>query len=513
MKKILENKKGITLIALVITIIVLIILAGVIINLAVNKGLLGRTAETVFRTEIEKYNEQLKMSIVEDEINNLGVRIEKFNIRRNNYNDENTFVEEMKTKIPDFDEKYSNKLEIKEDELTYIGEDEKERLWLAKTINLAAILKISYVYENGTEAATTYKKVITEESYEVESPTIDGYVPDHFIVTGEIENDTNITVTYYPPTEGLEYIGLDESGKETDNEEDIVAYTVAGAGTFTGKNLIIPREYNGKEVTQIKNNAFQRNNNIKILIITNTVNKINLEAFEGMNKIEFLRVDAENIEKWAFSGCSFKEIEIGSNVKSISIGSISGGNLKYILVCSEIASITGYTTRDSSAFIEYKVNKNNNKYKAINGILYSKDGKTLYAYPQGKKDKKITIKNIDAIGSYAFHSCYNLNEVEILDTVGTTGYDCFWNCTNINKVFVNSKIIDSFTFEGNTNLKQIEIGTNVNNIKNCSFGGCRKVEEFKYLGTMQQWRSIYKYDLKAESNITEVLCTDGNITL
>ena len=113
-----------------------------------------------------------KIAITEDYTNSLGNRTNKFNVRRSGYNDENTFVNAMKTKIPSFSNKYANKLEIKEDKLNYIGDDEQERVWLGQAISVAGMLKIYYLYENGTEAAPTYQRVIADGRYEVESPKI-----------------------------------------------------------------------------------------------------------------------------------------------------------------------------------------------------------------------------------------------------------------------------------------------------------------------------------------------------
>ena len=66
MKKIEKNTKGITLIALVITIIVLIILAGVAINLTLGKnGLLNRAKEAREKYEIAAAQEYIEMKIDE----------------------------------------------------------------------------------------------------------------------------------------------------------------------------------------------------------------------------------------------------------------------------------------------------------------------------------------------------------------------------------------------------------------------------------------------------------------
>lgn len=72
-KEILETNKGVTLIALVVTIIVLLILAGISINvLAGQNGLLNRTAESKESTESSQVEENLKLAIMEAMTKGLG---------------------------------------------------------------------------------------------------------------------------------------------------------------------------------------------------------------------------------------------------------------------------------------------------------------------------------------------------------------------------------------------------------------------------------------------------------
>ena len=62
----LKNQKGITLVALVVTIVVLIILATISIQLAVNSGIIGQAqkAKTMYEGTSTKFNE-LEANITE----------------------------------------------------------------------------------------------------------------------------------------------------------------------------------------------------------------------------------------------------------------------------------------------------------------------------------------------------------------------------------------------------------------------------------------------------------------
>ncbi len=64
MKSITDINKGITLIALVITIIVLLILAGITINLMLgNNGILNKSKQAVKGTEISEIKEKINLDI------------------------------------------------------------------------------------------------------------------------------------------------------------------------------------------------------------------------------------------------------------------------------------------------------------------------------------------------------------------------------------------------------------------------------------------------------------------
>lgn len=59
----MKNRKGITLIALVITIVILLILAGVAISSIGGNGLFSRAKESAFKSKMSAYKEQADMYV------------------------------------------------------------------------------------------------------------------------------------------------------------------------------------------------------------------------------------------------------------------------------------------------------------------------------------------------------------------------------------------------------------------------------------------------------------------
>ena len=115
-----KENVGITLIALVVTIIILLILAGITISsLTGRNGILKQAGKAGFDSEMSKYKEELNLKISSEQIDGLGRSSEKINCENAN---------EIKRKyIPSFDEgKYGGKLIIKNGKLIYVGQGDKE---------------------------------------------------------------------------------------------------------------------------------------------------------------------------------------------------------------------------------------------------------------------------------------------------------------------------------------------------------------------------------------------------
>ena len=85
-------------------------------------------------------------------------------------NDEDKFnkkgYDEIKTIIPSFTRKYQNKIEVIDDELVYIGLDEKERQWVEETrIINAPKLTINYIDEEGNKLIEPYIITVPNKKY------------------------------------------------------------------------------------------------------------------------------------------------------------------------------------------------------------------------------------------------------------------------------------------------------------------------------------------------------------
>lgn len=534
--KIKDSRAGITIIALVVTIIVLLILAGVTIaTLTGENGILKRTKKAEFKNDISAFQEELNISIYGDYTEKLGNREEKDKFNAQGY-------EEIIKIIPNFKRSYQEKIAVKNDKIVYIGVNEEERKWIEETgIDVAKVLKINYVDANGTVLKDPYIAIITEKNYSVKSPEIEGYIPIREYVEGTITDNTEINVEYYIICNDLAFEGLDENGKVTEVQENIVSYAVTGMGNCNNPNLCIPYEYNGKIINKIKEKAFFNNKIITNLIIKENIKDIGLNAFFKCTNLKMANINADNIGVDAFWECtSLESVIINSNVKKIErYGFEYCENLKDFIIYSEDITFNGWGIfRECKNLKELKVNQGNKKYKMLNGMLYTIDEKELIqaptalggdivispevvkictgAFSYNGNIKNITIpENVTFIGSRAFQSCINLENITIPENVKSIGEQICLDCTNLKNANINSQDTGFNTFWRCTSLENVTISKNCKKIGAYCFETCKKLTSINYLGTKEEWNNISKNALwkSGGDTITTVKCIDGDLSI
>lgn len=94
-----------------------------------------------------------------------------------------------------------------------------------------------------------------------------------------------------------------------------------------------------------------------------------------------------------------------------------------------------------------EVDERNSIYKSIDGVLYTKDCKTLVRYPPGRKESSFIIPHfVERIGCLAFSDCSYLESVQIPESVEIIEHFAFGG-KNLREVVFLSKynwILDCF---------------------------------------------------------------------
>ena len=166
------------------------------------------------------------------------------------------------------------------------------------------------------------------------------------------------------------------------------------------------------------------------------------------------------IEEGTFGGCDdITEIVIPRSVEQINGDAFSCEGLCFIKVAS-----------------------GNMNYKVEDGVLYTKDGKTLCRYPCNKKgDSFIVPDGVIRIENSAFDSCSNLESVTLRNGVTSIGEDAFNYCKALTSIKLPESLetIEESAFYDCEALESVKIPDSVESIGERAFSGCTSLSEIE----------------------------------
>lgn len=235
-----------------------------------------------------------------------------------------------------------------------------------------------------------------------------------------------------------------------------------GEASVASKNesdtMVIPCKVikDGKEypVTSVSVAGFEDCINLKFISISENVSSIGDRAFYGCTGLtsvslpnvaelgqcafcwctELAAIDMPNVEvigRAAFKATGLSSITIPNGVKIIGpYAFYDCANLSVADVPESVEEIGERAFSRNPNLLSVNVDKNNERYSSIDGVLYSKNQDTLLLCPQKKEVVELP-SSVKVIGISAFESCGKLTSITIPNSVTSIGSEAFCNCPNL----------------------------------------------------------------------------------
>jgi hypothetical protein len=169
-----------------------------------------------------------------------------------------------------------------------------------------------------------------------------------------------------------------------------------------GKEVVIPREIDGKPVTSIGAEAFNNCKNLTSITIGNSVTSIG---------------------DWAFRDCfRLKDITLPDSLTTIGEGAFRASELKGITIPDSVTSIGSFAFLDCTSLTS------------------------------------ITIGNsVTSIPRYTFHKCSGLRTITIPDSVISIGHQAFRDCSSLESITIGDSVtsISGGIFDGCSSLSDV----------------------------------------------------------
>ena len=242
-----------------------------------------------------------------------------------------------------------------------------------------------------------------------------------------------------------------------------------------------------------------------------------LTKYNGKGGAVTIPDSVTSIGNGAFEDCvGLTSITIPNSVTSIGNGAFVGcSGLTSVTIPNSVTSIGERVLVGCTGLTEIQVETGNQNYTSVDGVLFTKDMKTIVAYPGGKKGayaipnsvtiiKKhtfqactgltsITIPNsVTFIEEFAFAYCRGLTSVTIPSSVTVIGRVAFINCTGLTSVTIPNSVtyIGDLVFSECTGLTSVTIPSSATRIGAGTFGGCEGLKDVYYGGNEAQWNVI-----------------------
>lgn len=364
------KENGITLVALVVTIVVLIILAGVSINLVIgSNGIMSKAKQSKIRTSLASYKEQLGIFIADKKIENTefyeesltaGKTSVAYNTKTNN--DEKTIKDIIKN-ITDED---LEKIEIIKGKLI-VNTKDKNVIEAAKNVGVEPN---PYNIENGELKSDSGNLLLVDENGTLRLP----------------DSVTKISSGAFSNVEGLRTIIIPGTVKEI----GINAF----ANNQTLENVIME-----DGVETIGGWAFQECKNLAEVELPDTITTIAAGAFYTCQKLEYIEipVNIETIESYAFCTTGLTNIKFrGNNIKTIKDSAFGNCNFTEFEIQENVESIEKTAFNGCKQLDKIQINSKNTKFIYTNGMLMSSsksnvlfvskkyyENKTTFEIPEG----------------------------------------------------------------------------------------------------------------------------------
>lgn len=231
--------------------------------------------------------------------------------------------------------------------------------------------------------------------------------------------------------------------------------------------------------------ALSGSENLRTLVLPEGLKIVN--GFNSCPKLTDLLLPEglEVIESHAFCGCeAISSIRIPASVEYISGSSFAGCNLT-----------------------AYEIDEGNPYYTVVDGVLYSKDLKTLVAFPSAYPLKHFVVPNTtDVIGEHAFFFS-KIESVELPEGL-TTIQEWAFDASHIHKINIPDTVlsIGDGAFRFCLELEQVRLSAILNDIPRQTFGSCPKLKELIVPSSV---RTIHYSSLIWSHGIEKLVLQDG----
>ncbi len=224
---------------------------------------------------------------------------------------------------------------------------------------------------------------------------------------------------------------------------------------------------------------------------------------EKQDNMNYIEVDGEIHITGYTDKTTVTELRIPDTIENKPVtviedfGVSNADSLTKITLGKNVREIGTWSMTNNQHLAAFEVAEGNETFKAVDGVLFSADGKTLYYYPCGRgitfdrfgmaqkdadgNDIYVTYEipdGVERVNDKAFYKCYYVDIVSFPDTIRVIGEKAFHRCSSLHNFTMPAAIetIGKDAFSYNENLTELTIGENIREIGDYAFFYCKNLK-------------------------------------
>ncbi|MDE5683420.1 MAG: leucine-rich repeat domain-containing protein [Muribaculaceae bacterium] len=271
--------------------------------------------------------------------------------------------------------------------------------------------------------------------------------------------------------------------------------------------------------------------------ITYKVTAIGKRAFQNNEDVISVKLPNTILEigDYAFNASDIQSIDLGQSVEIIEEGAFSVmRNLKTISeIPASCVKMDGGIFTMNDALTAINVSPDNKVYKSVDGVVYTKSGTRLVAYPTGKGNEYTIAEGTDTIGANVFNTNQSLKRINFPSSLKVVDIAAFTYCTametndlpeGLEKVYANafsncrkmaSKVPSTITFLGNMafnncyKITEATINDRITNFGSQTFASANSMTKLTFMPNPVSITAIPDFAFQSCGSLSELIIPEG----
>ena len=149
--------------------------------------------------------------------------------------------------------------------------------------------------------------------------------------------------------------------------------------------------------------------------------------------------------------------------------------LTTVALPASLTNVANFAFPLCSSLSRLTVSPDNPRFRSVDGIVFSADGKTLYLYPPGRDEAEYVVPDgVETIADYAFAHCYALTNIALPNSLRRIGAEAFGFCAELKKIAIPDGLetVGLWAFLGCRALRTLRFGAALREIGLNAFEEC-----------------------------------------